>query len=505
MNVLVINGHPRADSLSTAFTQAYAEGARQSGIEPEVLTVANLHFDINVTTRHNHEQEVEPDISRSRQLISWANHIVFIYPTWWGTIPALLKGFFDRVLVAGFAFEETEGGTGYEPLLRGRTAELITTMDTPRLVYQLIYRAPGHNAMRRSILGFCGFTVTRVMSFGPVKKADESKIASWIVKVKDRGRKLRRGTISTWKYIYIFLTTWIKAIRLQFYPMSFIAYTAGTFAAQQSGYGFDAYVYWLGYAWLFLVEVATVLSNDYFDFDSDRRNGAYGPFTGGSRVLVTGQINFGQMKRGIKLSLFASFILLLFLIPASSAAASALLLTCGAVFILALGYTIPPLKLCHRGLGELTVGLTHSFALIVCGYVFQGGVIFDSLPWFMSLPLFLAVLPSITLSGIPDHDADKEASKKTLAVKLGKKGAAKLALSFTGSSVAALLVFEMLEVLPYAFEGIIYGVLLHALLLGILLWRYIINKNPPVRIDGLMVASLTYLMWFAIVPLVHLR
>lgn len=178
MNVLVINGHPRADSLSTAFTQAYAEGARQSGIEPEVLTVANLHFDINVTTRHNHEQEVEPDISRSRQLISWANHIVFIYPTWWGTIPALLKGFFDRVLVAGFAFEETEGGTGYEPLLRGRTAELITTMDTPRLVYQLIYRAPGHNAMRRSILGFCGFTVTRVMSFGPVKKADESKIAS---------------------------------------------------------------------------------------------------------------------------------------------------------------------------------------------------------------------------------------------------------------------------------------------------------------------------------------
>ena len=119
--------------------------------------------------------------------------------------------------------------------------------------------------------------------------------------------------------------------------------------------------------------------------------------------------------------------------------------------------------------------------------------------------MFLAVLPSITLSGIPDHDADKEASKKTLAVKLGKKGAAKLALSFTVLSIATLLVFEILDTLPYAFEGVIYGVLLHALLLGVLLWRYIINKNPPARIDGLMVASLTYLMWFAIVPLLHLR
>lgn len=505
MKVLIINGHPRRDSLSALFTKAYAEGAGEANAYVEVLNLAELHFDMHVTTRHPHDQFDEPDIIKARQLIEWSEHVVFIYPTWWGTMPALLKGFIDRVFVSGFAFSETEGGTGYAPLLRGRTAELITTMDTPKIVYRLIYRSPGHNAMRRAVLTFSGFTVTKVTSFGIVKKAEPSEIQNWVAKVKNRGLRLRRGSVSKWQQLSLSVSTWIKAIRLQFYPMTFIAYSAGALAAERAGYGFDALLFWVGYAWLFFLEVTTVLSNDYFDFDSDRRNERYGPFTGGSRVLVTGQLSFRQMSKGILFTLSISLALLSWLFISAPAGMYAMIFTCGSLMVLALGYTVPPLKLCHRGLGELTVGLTHSFAVILSGYIFQGGILSDRMPWAISLPLFLAVLPSITLSGIPDHEADKAASKQTLAVKLGKKGAAYAALVFTSISALVILLFELLHILPGTFHGILFGVLPHAVLLGWMLLSYIKNENPPARIDGLMIAALTYLMWFAVVPLINLK
>lgn len=143
MNVLVINGHPRQRSLSEALAKAYAEGASSVGMNVRCIDVNKLQFELNVTHYSPHNQFTEPCITDAQQQIHWANHVVFVYPTWWGTMPAMLKGFIDRVFTSGFAFDEIEGGTGYAPLLRGKTAQVITTMDTPVLVYKLVNRAPG--------------------------------------------------------------------------------------------------------------------------------------------------------------------------------------------------------------------------------------------------------------------------------------------------------------------------------------------------------------------------
>src|SRR5205085_4067832 len=223
MNVLVINGHPRNDSLSTALMKAYIAGAQEAGATIETLIISRLHFDPNVLHPSPHQQYMEPDIRKAQELILWAQHLIFIYPTWWGTMPALLKGFIDRVFTSGFSFEDTEAGTGYEPLLRGRTAEIFTTMDTPFLVYQLFYRAPGHNAMRRAILEFSGITVTKISSFGPVKSSDKNKRAAWLYKTRQQGASLKKGAFSLQKKIQLQCITWLKALRLQFYPMTFIA------------------------------------------------------------------------------------------------------------------------------------------------------------------------------------------------------------------------------------------------------------------------------------------
>ena len=115
LKVLVVVGHPRRASLAGALAAAYAAGARRAGAVVELLELARLEFDPNVRTRVFADQSVEADLRRAAALIAWAEHLVFVYPTWWGTMPALLKGFLDRVLAPGFAFEET-GGSGYLPL-----------------------------------------------------------------------------------------------------------------------------------------------------------------------------------------------------------------------------------------------------------------------------------------------------------------------------------------------------------------------------------------------------
>jgi len=356
MNVLIINGHPRKDSLSEALVNAYSEGARAAGVNLTKLTLYDLAFNLNVTHFSPRKQLMEPAIKQAQELISWADHVVFVYPTWWGTIPALLKGFIDRVFTAGFAFEDIEGGTGYAPLLRGKSAQLITTMDTPLWVYKWIYRSLGHNTMRKAILEFCGFNLARTLSFGPVKDSDQAQRQAWLAKVKNEGLQLSSGALSSWNKFTIKAGTWLKAIRLQFYPMTCLAYATGAFGADVMGYGFRAPLFWLGYLWLFLLEMATVFTNDYLDFKSDEQNKYFSPFSGGSRVIVEKYLSFKEIKKGIIYALGLSvvvFAVLLFQVPGSL---PTLLITGGVVSVLALGYTVPPLRLSYRGFGELTRG-----------------------------------------------------------------------------------------------------------------------------------------------------
>jgi 1,4-dihydroxy-2-naphthoate octaprenyltransferase len=161
MRCLLILAHPRRDSLCGALFDAYAGGARQAGVECRKLILSEMRFDPDVHTVSPELQPLEPDLVRAQHDIAWAEHLVFIYPTWWGTFPALLKGFLDRVMTPGFAFHHVTHDK-WEKLLAGRTADLITTMDTPPLIYRFVYRAPGRQALARATLGYCGLRTARI-------------------------------------------------------------------------------------------------------------------------------------------------------------------------------------------------------------------------------------------------------------------------------------------------------------------------------------------------------
>jgi 1,4-dihydroxy-2-naphthoate polyprenyltransferase len=120
------------------------------------------------------------------------------------------------------------------------------------------------------------------------------------------------------------------------------------------------------------------------------------------------------------------------------------------------------------------------------------------------VPLALAVLPSIILAGVPDRDADRAIGKRTLAVRLGVRGALLLAGSFAVLASAAALLLMWTTPVGGLLAGIEYLAPLHAMLLLILLSRQAPRAEELARIDGLLVAALTYMVWFVVVPLRHL-
>lgn len=186
--ILVILGHPNNDSFCGAIANSYAESGRAAGHELRLISVGDLSFDPLLHTGSISVQELEPDLVAAQASITWAQHIVFVYPIWWGSMPALLKGFIDRVFLAGFAFKYREGSPFWDRLLSGRSAHLLVTMDAPPWFFRWVYRMPGHNQMKRSILEFCGIKPVTISSFGPIKGSTPQRREKWLGQVKAYGR-----------------------------------------------------------------------------------------------------------------------------------------------------------------------------------------------------------------------------------------------------------------------------------------------------------------------------
>ncbi|OYT95184.1 MAG: NADPH:quinone reductase, partial [Pseudomonas sp. PGPPP3] len=166
--VAVIVGHPAADSWCGALADSYAAAARAGGHEVRMVHLAQLDFDPSLHEGYRQIQALEPDLLAAQATVAWAEHVVIAYPIWWGSVPALLKGFLDRILLPGFAFKYRPGKAFPDQLLRGRSAQLLVSMDTPPWYFRWVYRMPGIVQLKRTTLEFCGIAPVKVAAFGPL-------------------------------------------------------------------------------------------------------------------------------------------------------------------------------------------------------------------------------------------------------------------------------------------------------------------------------------------------
>lgn len=185
--IYVLLGHPNAETLSGAFADAYEKGALDSGHEVRHQNIGEMKFDPILHKGYKEVQELEPDLKTFQENVKWADHIVIVYPNWWGTMPAILKGLIDRAWLPGFAFRFRKNGMGWKCLLGGKTARIIILANTNPWVARTLF-GDFTNELSRATLGFSGIK-SRCSIFSPSEKASEKCHKKWLEKVRRMGRK----------------------------------------------------------------------------------------------------------------------------------------------------------------------------------------------------------------------------------------------------------------------------------------------------------------------------
>ncbi|WP_114941629.1 NAD(P)H-dependent oxidoreductase [Mucilaginibacter endophyticus] len=190
-NILLILGHPSENSFCNALLNAYQKGAESAGANCKVLYISRLKFDLNLAEGYKTGEYMEDDLLAAQEMFTWADHVVFVYPNWWGFMPAITKGFIDRLFLPGFAFKHQSGKIFPEKLLKGKSMRLMVTMDTPKWWFYLIYRASQYQILKDIVFGYVGFDPIRFSTFGFIRKSTDQQREKWLKQVNQLGKELK--------------------------------------------------------------------------------------------------------------------------------------------------------------------------------------------------------------------------------------------------------------------------------------------------------------------------
>jgi len=178
--ILILLGHPDSgpEPLCRQLADCYEQAAREAGHDVRRTNIFDLNFDPTLHKGYRATQELEPDLQKLQQDISWSEHFVLVYPNWWGGMPGSLKGMWDRMFLPRFAFRMWKNGFGWDALLKGRTARVLITCGNSSLLDHLFF-GDFTASIKRSLLQFAGFR-TSVTAFGNSEKASERTKRRWM-------------------------------------------------------------------------------------------------------------------------------------------------------------------------------------------------------------------------------------------------------------------------------------------------------------------------------------
>jgi len=188
--ILIILGHTDSESFCSSLTDRYATGASKQGYELRRINLGEIKFDPILHLGYRKIQDLEPDLLKAQEDIRWADHLVIIFPNWWGTFPAILKGFIDRIFLPAFGYKfKSSTSFVWKKLLKNKTGRMIVTMDAPPIYYRFYLFSPGVRAIRKTVLEFCGISPVRTTLIGPIKKMSEKQKTSWLKRIEKLGKK----------------------------------------------------------------------------------------------------------------------------------------------------------------------------------------------------------------------------------------------------------------------------------------------------------------------------
>ena len=188
-NILIIKCNPKLNSYGEALANEYKKGAKEVGNKIKEISLRELKLERHLKDTHQTKEKLGKDLLEVRKLISWADHLVFAYPIWWGTAPAIVHQFIETVFISGFAFQYPVGKGFPVGLMREKSTRLLVTMDTPVPIYKILLGDPNWKLMKRCTLGFCGIKPIKKSYFGSIKMSTQGTKDAWLYKAYEIGKK----------------------------------------------------------------------------------------------------------------------------------------------------------------------------------------------------------------------------------------------------------------------------------------------------------------------------
>lgn len=187
-NIVILCGHPDKESFTGSIADYYQMAAEEAGHVVQRVNIGELNFDPILHKGYKEIQPLEPDLKALQEKFLWANHIVIVYPNWWCTMPAILKGLFDRFWLPGFAFNFNKQTKQIEKHLKGRTGRVIILSGSHSPFKTWWQFGDYTNEIQYGIMEFAGIR-TAVSAYGPCEKVDDKVREKWGKEVAELGRK----------------------------------------------------------------------------------------------------------------------------------------------------------------------------------------------------------------------------------------------------------------------------------------------------------------------------
>lgn len=195
MRTVIVFNHPYEGSFGNAILNAVTKGLKGANHEIDLMHLDNDRFnpvmskaDLKGFVEH---KPVDPQVIDYNERLEKADHLIFIFPIWWDLMPAMTKGFVDRVLTPGVVYDHHPRGFGLVPLLKNlKGVTVITTMNKPKIMYSLLIGNLIRKAMIKSVFKTMGYKNLKWISYNMVKSVSQEKRVKWLTDIEIRFSKI---------------------------------------------------------------------------------------------------------------------------------------------------------------------------------------------------------------------------------------------------------------------------------------------------------------------------
>lgn len=197
MKTAIIFNHPYSGSYCNAILESVTRGLQKAGHTIDVLHLDNEGFNPVMTAADLkgfvESKAVDPKVLEYQQRLQDADHLIFIFPIWWELMPAMTKGFIDKVIYPGIAYRNDRSGRlprMVKAFEKVKGVTVITTMNTPSIMYRLLFGNAIKKALFTGTLWKTGYKNRKWISFNMVKFVSDEKRKKWLIGLEKKFARL---------------------------------------------------------------------------------------------------------------------------------------------------------------------------------------------------------------------------------------------------------------------------------------------------------------------------